>query len=246
MAQDCNSRTNQIPPLPRGVRGKTSSPILNLATTLLFLYIAFTPPAHADWQFMFYLGHSFTQPGRIHVNDPHQPRDIAPVKWLDQSLRPPLYYGLRINYWLQSEAGAGVGLDFTHAKIIARLPEIPEEEIDNNQPILHKLALTHGYNFLTVNALARSDTINSGERYYTGAGIGFAVPHVELHYGSIQIDNYRYSGLVAQALAGVQYQEMVVEYKVSRGWLRLDLEEGSWLGVEPITHHFDLGLGGGL
>jgi hypothetical protein len=41
------------------------------------------------------------------------------VKWDDQSLRVPAYYGLRADHWFGREGDWGSSADFTHCKIFA-------------------------------------------------------------------------------------------------------------------------------
>jgi lipid A oxidase len=178
------------------------------------------------------------------------------ISWDNESFQSPIYYGLRLSYWFDRAPSWGLGLDFTHAKMIADTDQIVtvngtragmsvagRERLGET---FSNLQLSHGHNLLTLNALYRLFPVDRFETYI-GLGIGAAIPHVETEINGIGTSEYQLAGAAAQGLLGVnvglvKHLSAFIEYKLSYADIDADLQGGSSLHVEPWTNHFILGL----
>jgi len=208
----------------------------------------------------FYIGKAFALPGDVSMQRKGN-RDIYhAVKWSDDSFKSPIYYSVRIIYWPTTDSRNGLALDFTHAKLYSDLQqEVNVTHIDSDgsrqtqQPLsarFSRLAFSHGYNLLTLNAVHRSPVKNhdalSDTSAYIGAGVGIAVPHVEIRTANMETDEYLPVGLVYQVMAGVtlgseRHVPVNAEYKFSVGTARATLSDNSRLTLRPQLHHFSIG-----
>jgi lipid A oxidase len=184
------------------------------------------------------------------------------VAWDDQSFESPLYWGIRLTWWSKAAtAGWGVALDFTHTKALADpgqsvqvsgtrggTPVSGKERLGNT---FGTLEFTHGLNTLHANAMYRWSswrTAALGEvRPYVGAGLGVALPHVEVSAGGQSVDEYQITGAAYQGLAGLDVKtferaSLFVEYKLSRAEIRADLPGGGSVQLKPWTQHAVFGL----
>ncbi len=187
-------------------------------------------------------------------------RDVA---WSDESFTGPIYYGLGLVYWLERSPGWGLGLDFTHAKMVARLDEtVAVEGIRSGEPVAAREALgetfeglsfTHGHNLLTFLGTRRwllgegPGTGGSRWRPYLGLGVGVAVPHVEATLGGRETYEYQLVGPAAQGLLGAEVSlggrlSLFGEYKLGWADMEADLDGGGTLRLRPWTNHLAVGL----
>jgi lipid A oxidase len=178
------------------------------------------------------------------------------VNWEHQSLKAPIYYGLRLNYWFESAPSWGVGVDFTHAKMIAQTGQVVTvtgtragNPVASPEPLgntITNFQFSHGHNLLTLNGFHRwffGDRVEP----YVGFGFGVAIPHVEATVDGIDTQEYQVAGPAGQGLAGINLQiygplSLFAEYKLSYARLEADLQSAGTLRVRPWTHHFILGI----
>jgi lipid A oxidase len=220
-----------------------------------------TPVCVADTSISVYFGKGDTRASDARLTETSGTTlDVAKVHWADRSFSAPVYYGLRINYWPSDSSVNGVALDFTHAKIYADVEQAVDVSGTRNHTAVQgsealsntfsELAFSHGYNLLTINALHRWLPDNPTDAHaikpYIGAGMGIAVPHVEIKTASGATSEYQYAGVVYQAMAGVNYRvsgnwDLFVEYKLSLGDLNVDLHNNGNLKLKPLTQHFTVG-----
>ncbi|MDA8870416.1 outer membrane beta-barrel protein [Rhizobiaceae bacterium] len=175
----------------------------------------------------------------------------ASVGWDGVSFEFPPVYNVRGTYWLDDFGipQLGFGVTFTHAKVRADLDD------DDLSDFSH-LEFTDGINFLTANAFYRFDL---SERYagtalerftpYVGAGVGAAIPHVEVSGPSLaqETREYQVTGVAGEAVAGVDYAftdriSMFAEYKFNYGKVDADLEGGGSLDTDIISNQVFVGL----
>ncbi len=186
------------------------------------------------------------------------------VPWGDESFESPFYYGLRVTYWLNSHPGWGVGVDFTHAKMLARLDDTVTIQgtrgglpVDTREPLgntFQELAFSHGYNTLILNGFYRwfpkgekDHTLLGRIQPYGGFGLGLSIPHVEVKTGGTSTEEYAVGGLAFQGIIGVNLDiigplSLFPEYKVSYSNISVDLRGGGSLHVSPWTQHFVIGI----
>jgi lipid A oxidase len=176
------------------------------------------------------------------------------VSWEHQSFEAPIYYGLRLNYWFERAPNWGIGIDFTHAKMIAETDQIVPATgtrggapVTTREPLSNTITnfqISHGHNLLMLNGSYRWFF---GERFepYVGAGLGVAIPHIEATVSGATTHEYQWVGPAGQGLAGVNLQiygplSLFAEYKLSYADIEADLQGGGTLRVRPWTHHFIL------
>lgn len=161
--------------------------------------------------------------------------------WEGNSFQAPPYYGLRGTWW-QTET-FGLSLDFTHSKAYAD----DDTLTSSGFPVLE---FTDGINVLTVNAMRRFP--NEGSRWtpYVGAGVGVAVPHVEVQStgASPKTFEFQYGGVAAQFQGGIEYElneswSVFGEYKMNYVDLDVDLDGGGNLSTNLITNAVNIGAG---
>lgn len=201
-----------------------------------------TLPAAAEFQVGGYLGFNSSFDSDVTYNDGMGGGFTLPsVSWDGLSFvgdGGAPYYGLRGTYWFDSMPNWGVMLDFTHAKVRA----------NGVGGTFDLLEFTDGLNLLTLNAVYRAAPIGHFQPYF-GAGIGAAIPHVEVHLtGSPDPATFEYqlTGVAAQVLAGVDVPirdnfSIFGEYKLSYAVIDASLTAGGSLQTNIITNHLLLG-----
>ena len=183
------------------------------------------------------------------------------VAWDDDSLEPPVYWGVRLTWWqARSAAGWGGALDFTHAKATANLDQTVHVSgtrggapVNADEPLgntFSTLAFSLGLNIFTANALYRWSPWRAGEwgevRPYVGAGLGIVWPHVEVGIGGQTTSAYSVAGPAYQGLAGLDFKasekwSVFIEYKLSRAEINADIAGGGSVEFKPWMQHAVLG-----
>ena len=159
------------------------------------------------------------------------------VQWEGRSFDPPPYYGIRATYWASDTFG--YGLDFTHTKVYS------SDESRDGTPFT-TLEFTDGLNTLTANAYRRFQPV-AGATPYVGAGVGLAIPHVEVSNGTDSTTGYQVTGPAATVLAGVSYPiserlDVFGEYKFTYSQNEADLDSGGTLSTDIITNAVNVGV----
>jgi hypothetical protein len=146
-----------------------------------------------------YLGKSFTQDSDIHIEQRPLANDYTfeGVAFHDNSFKDPPYYGLRAGYFFERHPWLGLGVEFFHFKTSADTSEVrPLRGTRNGSPVagavpvnsvVQRFAITHGVNYLTLDALFRYPLLPSPERFphgrlqlYAGMGLGPVIAHPEM------------------------------------------------------------------
>jgi lipid A oxidase len=159
------------------------------------------------------------------------------VKWEGKSFEMPPYWGLRATWWRNERFGYGA--EINHAKVYADDPESYGYEL---------LELTDGINLLTANVWRRWP--NDGRwTPYAGAGLGVAIPHVEVKpMGEARTFGYQLTGPAVQLVAGASWEidpkwSVFGEYKLTWSSHEMDLDSGGTLSTDIITNALNIGLG---
>jgi len=230
----------------------------------LFLF-GLSSVAFAEFNASIYFGKSSTQASDVHLNLPNNTNlTFSNVSWDDKSFDNPVYWGLRLTYWLPQAERWGIALDFTHAKIHADLNASVQvsgirtgSAINAQEPLRNSfdaLAMSHGYNLLTLNALfrwpahtARAGNGLAGLTPYVGVGAGIAYPHVEVTTAGSVTDEYQLAGLAVNGLVGINYElsknfALFGEYRLSYADVHANLAGGGGLDTKLWTNHFNIGV----
>lgn len=158
------------------------------------------------------------------------------VDWQGRSFDMPPYYGFRATWWRPDDLGFGV--EFNHAKVYAPNPAALGYA---------RLEMTDGLNLLTATAWKRW-TGDSRIVPYVGAGLGVAVPHVEIRpAGGTDSFGYQLTGPAVQLVAGAAYRiddHWLVFGEVKGTWSRhrIDLAGPDRLTTEIVTQAVNLGF----
>lgn len=200
--------------------------------------LGFAPPACAELELQVYGGFNGAQPSRVEISHGAL-RDARTVRWESRSFEEPVYYGVRIAYWLGNR---GVALDFTHTKAYALIHAATD-------PVYEELAFSHGNNLVTANALRRAQR-DAGGMDYSGRGAGAAVAHVEVRLKEKPdrpTNRYELAGSVRQSMAGSTFPlsrclHIFDETKASRTDLDGTLEDGGTIRTRLDSPQWVLGL----
>ena len=158
--------------------------------------------------------------------------------WEGLSAEMPPYYGLRATRW--SDSGFGWGLEFTHAKVYADATTLATNGFS-------VLEMTDGINILTVNAQRRWQN-DSRWTPYVGAGLGIAIPHVEVTtpLGNCTFE-YQFTGPALRLIAGVSYEindrwSVFGEYNGTYSMHDVSLTGGGTMQTNIVTNALNVGV----
>lgn len=221
--------------------------------------------ASAELFFSGYMGIASTHDTDVELNRPGGTNlTFSDVSWDDDSFASPIYYGLRAGYWFKNSPNWGMAVDFTHAKMYAELDKsVHVSGNRNGSPVSGQerlrdtfdvLEFSDGHNLLTLNGMYRlmsmgaskNDFLNRLQPYVL-AGLGIAMPHVEVTVDGDRTFEYQATGLAAQTGAGLDVEitrwlSVFAEYRLSYAGIDANLEGGGTLETEPWTHHVNLGV----
>jgi hypothetical protein len=195
--------------------------------------------AHAEWFAVAYLGAAHTTSNTLHLTDVNGSQiTVGSVEYHSNSWQFPLYYGCRVG-WSPPGSRLGFEGEWTHAKAIGTTgsADLPHFE------------LSHGLNTLLGNVAVRSRAI-CGERCALAGRVGFGIttPHVEAEFRGQRVSEYQFSGVAAQAGAGIEIRlgrrlHAVVDGRVTYARVEADMSGAHLRSTGFTTGHLDLGLG---
>lgn len=208
----------------------------------LLTVAALATPAAAEFELNLYSGYQTSPHSRI---DGTYPAPIAGpfsalIGWEGKSFSMPPYYGARATWW-RSE-NWGFGLELTHAKVYAPAGEMAAAGFD-------RLEFTDGMNIVTVNATRRWKNQWGDFTPYVGAGVGLAIPHVDVTpTGGPQTFGYQMTGPAARLTAGTSYEindrwSVFGEYQFTWSDHEADLNGGGDLSTTIYTNAVNVGVG---
>ncbi len=206
----------------------------------LISLILFTSPAWAQHQLELYLGQQAVSSHRVSGVDVNGDELDFRVTWEGRSWQAPLYYGGRYSYKFTKHWSAA--LNFTHSKAYAT----DESRAESGFPVME---FTDGLNPITLNGIYNFAPAKKFEAYL-GAGVGMAIPYVELQSPNMTQPEYSYqwTGPAFQALLGTRYLIsdhwfFMVEY--SYHWIKVDVNMGEGGRYETDFQTHAVNLGGG-
>ncbi|PJE27376.1 lipid A oxidase [Pseudooceanicola antarcticus] len=164
----------------------------------------------------------------------------ALIGWDGKSFSMPPYYGMRATWW--RDDSWGLGLEFSHDKAYA-----PEGEM--TAAGFERLEFTDGHNIITANVSRRWVDGWGAMTPYVSAGLGFAMPHVDVTpTGGDHTFGYQVTGPAARLTAGVNYPlserwSVFGEYQFTWSDNTAELEGGGELNTRLITNALNVGVG---
>ncbi|MGB9772638.1 MAG: hypothetical protein ACPL4I_01290 [Bacteroidota bacterium] len=166
-----------------------------------------------------YLGKGVTVSSDLHIVQPSQGTDVMfyDVHYEDRSFQFPLYYGLRLGYFLPGINFIGIETEFIHLKVYSN----PNESVSvsgrwQNAPVagmvrlgdrLQEFSISHGLNLQLLNLLMRygfpKDAHGLQKRIHAVAriGVGAVIPHTESTIEQQHQEQYELRGPAFQASA---------------------------------------------
>lgn len=214
----------------------------------------------------FYLGSSHTGNSDVRISQPGTGSDATfhSVIWDSESFKKPLYYGIRVNHFLDNRPDWGVGFDFTHDKVFARTNQVVHVDgtwngapVNEDAPMNQRVQLfsmSHGLNILALNVYHRwmhqtSNTFPHGRwQPYAGAGLTYYLLHPENTVnGQNNNDSYQGGGYGYQLLGGLQYGfaqtvGIFIEAKYNNGKVKVDTAGGGRGETELRTSQLLVGV----
>lgn len=178
---------------------KTREPIARLFFLLLAFLFSVSPQCrvYAQIELGGYLGKGFTISSDLHIVQPSRGTDVVfhDVHYEDRSFQFPLYYGLRLGYFLPAINFIGIETEFIHLKVYSN----PNEFVSvsgrwQNAPVtgivrlgdrLQEFSISHGLNLLLLNLVMRygfprdSHPLQKRIHALVRIGVGAVIPHTE-------------------------------------------------------------------
>lgn len=174
----------------------------NLSTTAIAaaLLMAAASPAAAELELSLYLGLQGVMDSDASGHMPDGTPINRKVDWEGKSFESPLYYGGRVTWWTSNDFGFGI--EGTHTKAYASAEDQAAIGTD-------RLEFTDGHNIYTANVMKRFPSAFEGSNFtpYLGAGVGVAIPHVDIQVtgASHRTHGYETTGLALRGIAGMKY-----------------------------------------
>jgi len=202
-------------------------------------------PANAEIELSFYGGSQSSPHSRVTgIYPAGSPGGLAGtafsnlIGWDGKSFAMPPYYGARAMWWREN-SDIGWGVEFTHTKVYAPAAEMPAG--------FSRLEFTDGHNIFTANVMKRWPDKWRGVTPYVGAGVGFALPHVDITVGGSRTYGYQLSGPAAKLIAGAKYDindrwAVFGEYQFTWSQNAVNLSGGGNLKTRVLSNAVNFGL----
>ncbi|MCG6901859.1 MAG: porin family protein [Rhodobacter sp.] len=196
-------------------------------------------PVMAETELSFYTGFQAAPHSRVEGTDPGGVGAFDFLSaWEGRPFEAPPYYGFRATYWTSERLGFGI--DFNHAKVYADDATLASSGFS-------RLEFTDGLNIVTANVWYRWQ--NPARRWtpYVGAGLGVAIPHVDIESAGGKTFEYQLTGPAVQVVAGVKYDindrwGLFGEYKGTYTMNEADLASGGTLSTNIVTNALNIGV----
>ena len=164
--------------------------------------------------------------------------------WTADSFSAPPYYGIRAVWWQNDRWGYDV--DFNHTKVYADSETLG---LAGKSGGFQVLEFTDGLNALTFGVVRRWQDGFGRITPYAGAGIGVAIPHVEVQTaaGAPETFGYQIGGpAVSWRVGGTmdvsENWGVFAEYKGTYSMLDVDLDGGGNLKTNIVTNALNFGV----
>lgn len=218
-----------------------------IAAALALFALAAPQQAAAEIDIAVYSGWQTAPHSNVSGNDPAGTGTGAfdfTAGWTGDSLSMPPYYGIRAVWWQNDRWGYDI--DFNHTKVYADSETLGAGGKSGGFQVLE---FTDGLNALTVGAVRRWEDAFGQITPYAGAGIGVAIPHVEVQTaaGAPKTFGYQIGGpAVSWRVGGTMDINdrwgVFAEYKGTYSMLDVDLDGGGNLKTDIITNALNFGV----
>jgi len=168
----------------------------NAAAMLMLM----TAPAAAEMELSLYLGWQATDDSTGSGFLPGGAPFSRSIDWDADPFENPLYYGGRAMWWTPRDFGFGI--EGTHTKALASAGDLAALGLTS-------MEFSDGHNIITANVMKRWPGALNGSRFtpYVGAGVGIAVPHVDIQVAGAPNRTFGFetTGPAVRGIAGVKY-----------------------------------------
>lgn len=212
-----------------------------------------------EWTAGVFLGANHSDSNSILLRQPGRDTELllSPVHYEGKSFTGPLYYGGRIGCYFSAAPAFGLEGEFIHAKAYAKtdMPVVAAGRrnglaVSGQLPlrsILQSFSVSHGLNFLLVNAVTRYPIARRTISLTARAGLGPALAHPESTVEGLRRERYQLSGLAFQLAAGTEIRlgpraYAFAEYKLTRVHPELNVAAGTARTLFR-SHHGIFGVG---
>ena len=209
-------------------------------------------------------GGNHTAPADVTVNVPSSGLAVTyqSVHFSARSLDSPQYYVWRVGRVFVAHPRLGVEFEFTHLKVIADTSRsyVASGQINgaaipggSSLPMnaeVQEYQMTHGLNFLMVNAVGRLPIKSGRLSLVTRAGMGTTLPHAETEVLGQSQERYEFTGLGVEGSAGLAMKlshllSLIADYKVSEARPRITVVSGM-AQTRALTQQVAIGLAVGF
>lgn len=199
-------------------------------------------PALAEVELGFYGGWQTAPHSDVSIEgDAIIPDQDFNAGWEGRSFELPPHYGLRATWWPDRFGGRlGFGIDANHAKVYADDETLDESGLD-------RLEFTDGLNTVTINGMRRWPDALGSLTPYVGAGVGVAVPYVEVDDEGTSTREYQLTGPAVTLMAGASVPiaenwSAFGEYKGTYTMNEAELDGGGTLETDVLTNAINVGV----
>jgi hypothetical protein len=214
--------------------------------------------AHAQWYAGLYLGANHTHAASISINQPSADTSIRihDVTFEGRPLASPQYYGIRIGRMLGERRRFGIEVEFIHLKVIGQasrsfrltgmLDGALVDSVTRMDTIVQQYAMTHGLNFLVVNAVSRHRLGSSRTSWVNRVGAGATIPHAETTVRHVNREQYEYAGPGVHGSTGLDigvtsWLSVQADYKVTAARPEISIDAGTGR-TTSVSHHVTAGF----
>src|SRR5262245_46898505 len=174
--------------------------------------------ARAQFYFQGYFGGNHTQSSDIRIQQPGSGVDLTftSVPWEAKPIETPPYYGYRAGYTsVHNGPTMGIEFEFLHMKAYADtltpvgvVGKAGGASVAGTATMaargVERYSMSHGLNFLLINAVVRQPVGKSGAKIVVRGGLGPTLPHGESVVFGVSQEQYEWAGVGGQAAMGVE------------------------------------------
>lgn len=221
------------------------------------LLIAIPALAHGQWIVSAYGGAMHTQSSDVRVEDDRTNTSLVfeDAGFEGRSSQSPIYYGYRIGHRVGGTRWLFVEAEVIHGKLYPREPATTlgagtlRGTIVSRVPfdaVIQDFNLSHGLNFILINALARRTFPNRRVTATARLGAGPLLPHAESLVEGTRRGDYQWAGIGMQVSGGGELTiwrtlAVTAEYKWTHARPRVSLARGDAM-LTTTSHHIAIGL----
>jgi lipid A oxidase len=213
--------------------------LLNTSALAALIALGSVAAASAEIELSVYGGYQTSPHSRIEGTLPTTGAYSELIGWEGKPFAAPPYYGVRATYW--QENNSGWALEWTHAKVYGA----------DDSALFDRLEFTDGLNLITANYAKRWPGQWQNFTPYVSAGIGIALPHVDITPANAadggRTFEYQQTGAAARLTAGASYAlndnwGLFTEYQFTWSNNKADLNGGGDLKTRIITNSVNVGV----